>query len=83
MNLLADESVDQPIVQRLRQEGHGVVYVAELSPGITDEEVLRPENRQKAIFGDGGQRFRRACLPPAPRAWRSGSRPSVGRPGSS
>ena len=50
MNLLADESVDQPIVQRLRQEGHGVVYVAELSPGITDDEVLRQANRQKALL---------------------------------
>jgi len=34
MNLLADESVDQPIVGRLRQAGHSVLYVAEMEPGI-------------------------------------------------
>jgi len=38
MNLLADESVDEPMVHRLRQEGYVVVYVAELSPGITDDK---------------------------------------------
>jgi hypothetical protein len=32
--LVADESIDRPIVDRLRQDGHDVVYVAELSPSI-------------------------------------------------
>jgi predicted nuclease of predicted toxin-antitoxin system len=41
MNLFADESVDRPIVERLRQEGHTVSYVAELAPGIADDEVLQ------------------------------------------
>ena len=40
MNVVADESVDRPIVERLRREGHAVIYVAELSPGTTDDEVL-------------------------------------------
>jgi predicted nuclease of predicted toxin-antitoxin system len=40
MRLVADESVDGPIVERLRAEGHEVLYVAELDPGITDEVVL-------------------------------------------
>jgi hypothetical protein len=31
MNLLANEGVDRPIVERLRRDGHDVVYVAELS----------------------------------------------------
>jgi predicted nuclease of predicted toxin-antitoxin system len=44
MNLLADESVDAPIVKRLRSDGHSVVYVAEMSPSITDEEVLERAN---------------------------------------
>lgn len=35
MNLLADEGVDRAIVDRLRQEGHDVVYVAELSPSLS------------------------------------------------
>ncbi len=40
MKILADESVDNGIVQRLRSDGHDVGYVAEMSPGIMDEEVL-------------------------------------------
>jgi len=50
MNFLADESVDQAIVARLRQEGHHVVYVAELQPGISDEEVLRLANQATALL---------------------------------
>jgi len=40
MRILADESVENGIVLRLRQDGHEVSYVAELSPGILDEEVI-------------------------------------------
>ena len=40
MNLLADEGVDQPIVGRLRRDGHQVWYVAEMEPGISDNAVL-------------------------------------------
>ncbi len=40
MKILADESVDNKIVLRLRNDGHDVGYVAEMSPGIMDEEVL-------------------------------------------
>ena len=40
MKLLADESVDYPIVGRLRNDGHEVSYVAEVDPGITDDVVL-------------------------------------------
>lgn len=40
MKLLADEGVDAAIVARLRADGHDVVYVAELSPSITDKAVL-------------------------------------------
>ena len=48
MNLYADESVDRPEVERLRQDGLAVIYVAELSPSITDDEVLRQANDQGA-----------------------------------
>ena len=34
MNWLADESIDRQIVDRLRQDGHLVYYVAEMEPGI-------------------------------------------------
>jgi hypothetical protein len=41
VNLVADEGVDRAVVERLRQDGHEVIYVAELSPSVSDEEVLR------------------------------------------
>lgn len=37
MNLLADESVDRQIVERLRQNGHEVFYIAEVEPSISDD----------------------------------------------
>lgn len=40
MNLVADEGVDRQIVDRLRQGGHAVWYVAETEPGAPDERVL-------------------------------------------
>lgn len=50
MMLLADESVDRPIVERLRQDGHDTLYVAELSPSITDDQVLQEANNRNAIL---------------------------------
>ncbi len=50
MILFADESVDRPIVERLRQDGHDTLYVAELSPSITDEEVLQQANNRNALL---------------------------------
>ncbi len=41
MKLLADESVDGALVDWLRTEGHDVSYVAEFSPAMSDEGVLR------------------------------------------
>ena len=50
MNLVADESVDSPIVERLRQDGHAVFYIAELDPGIDDGAVLDEANRSGALL---------------------------------
>src|ERR1044072_4963312 len=50
MNLLADESVGSPIVERLRQDGHDVAHVAEMEPGISDETVLQGANQQDAVL---------------------------------
>jgi len=50
VNLVANEGVDRPVVERLRQDGHDVVYVAELSPSITDEEVLQEANARTAVL---------------------------------
>jgi predicted nuclease of predicted toxin-antitoxin system len=48
--LVADESVDGPVVDRLRSDGHDVLYVAELTPGIDDEDVLTEANRRSATL---------------------------------
>lgn len=50
MNFVADESVDQPIIERLRADGHDVVAIAELKPGIPDEEVLSISANSDAIL---------------------------------
>ena len=69
MRLLADEGVDAAIVARLRSDDHDVVYVAELSPGITDEAVLELANFDERIlmtadkdFGELVFRLRRVAF---------------------
>ena len=44
MRFVADESVDAPIVWRLRETGHDIWFVAEARPGAPDEAVLRHAN---------------------------------------
>ena len=50
MNLVADESIDGPIVDRLRADGHTVHYVAEMEPGISDDAVLDLASREAALL---------------------------------
>lgn len=50
MNLLVDESVDRQIVDRLRLEGHDVIYIAEIEPSITDSAVFDRANASNAIL---------------------------------
>ena len=57
MNLVADEGVDRAVVNRLRQDGRDVVYVAELSPSVADEEVLRQANVGTAVLLTADQDF--------------------------
>jgi len=57
MNLLADENVDAPVVDRLRADGHDVVYVAELAPGIPDDPVLDDANARSALLLTGDKDF--------------------------
>jgi predicted nuclease of predicted toxin-antitoxin system len=66
MNFLADEAVDLPVVERLRGDGHEVLYVAEMNPGISDEKVLAIANDKNALlltadrdFGELVYRLRR------------------------
>ena len=69
MNLLGDERIDAPVVARLRADGHQVDYVAEMSPGISDESVLDRANRRNALlmtadkdFGELVFRLRKVSL---------------------
>ena len=50
MKLVADEGVDGKIVERLRQRGHDVTYVAELAPGIEDDLVLSKAHAADALL---------------------------------
>lgn len=50
MNLLADKGVDKQIVERLRLDGHNVLYVAEMEPSIRDEVVLQRANEHGALL---------------------------------
>lgn len=60
MKLLADEGVAAAIVARLRSDGHDVVYVAELMPGITDEflseELQELINAHVRVADQGAER---------------------------
>ncbi|MBI5304462.1 MAG: DUF5615 family PIN-like protein [Chloroflexi bacterium] len=50
MNLFADESVDRQIVDRLRQAGFSVPFVAEMESGISDDIVLDRANQAQAVL---------------------------------
>ena len=50
MNFVADESVDQQIVERLRQEGHAIQYIVEIGPGASDEDVFEMAKHEGAIL---------------------------------
>ena len=50
MKFLVDENIDYAIVVRLRKEGYTVFSVSELTPGISDNEIIELCNREKAIL---------------------------------
>ena len=50
MNLLADEGVERQIVERLRRNGHTVLYIAEMEPGVPDGIVLDRANKITALL---------------------------------
>ncbi len=45
MNILADENVAHPIVERLRKEGHEVEYIFDIARGSVDIDILERANR--------------------------------------
>ena len=57
MNFLADENIGKPVVDRLRKEGHLILYVIEMEPGIPDDEVLSRANREGALLLTGDKDF--------------------------
>ena len=50
MRFVADESVDAQTVGQLRADGHDVLYVAEASPSLPDEDVLDRTRAGKAVL---------------------------------
>ena len=50
MKLLADESVEGPIVRRLRDDGHVIDWISEFSPGLPDWEVLARAYREGVVL---------------------------------
>lgn len=69
MELLADESVDYPIVGWLREQGHNVIAVADSCAGSTDNQVLQLAISQQRVLVTfdrhfGELVFRRQIKPP-------------------
>jgi len=50
MNILADENISRLLVDRLRQEGHRVRYIAEIARGSDDPTVLEIANQQGSLL---------------------------------
>jgi predicted nuclease of predicted toxin-antitoxin system len=57
MKFLADENVEIQLVERLRSENYEVLYVSDLAPCITDDEVLELANKENAILLTGDKDF--------------------------
>lgn len=47
MKLVADEGVDKPIVDKLRESGFDVYYILETNQGAEDNLFLEIANQQK------------------------------------
>lgn len=50
MKFLADENVEKAVVDLLRKRGHDVIYIAEKSPSLSDDEVLKLARREHRIL---------------------------------
>ena len=57
MRFVADESVDYPIVLRLREAGHTVMAIVELDPGLSDADVLAYANQRNNVLLTGDKDF--------------------------
>ena len=50
MEFVADESCDFAVVRALRANGHEVIAIAEISPRVSDEEVLALANDARRVL---------------------------------
>lgn len=50
MKILADENISRLLVERLRQEGHEVLYIMEIARGSNDPTVLELASQQGALL---------------------------------
>jgi predicted nuclease of predicted toxin-antitoxin system len=50
LKFVADENLDRQIVERLRQDGHVVWYIAEMATGVSDQDVLNLANHEQALL---------------------------------
>jgi len=50
MKFVADEGVDAPIVEMLRNEGYSVYYILEQDAGLDDVDVLKLAKNEKSVL---------------------------------
>lgn len=50
MKYLADENVEKPIVDWLRNQGQDVYYVPEESPSLKDNDIIKIAQKEKRIL---------------------------------
>ncbi|MDN5870634.1 MAG: DUF5615 family PIN-like protein [Nitrococcus sp.] len=50
MKLIADENIAAPLARALRNAGVDIIYVAEFTPGISDDEVLELAKEQHRLL---------------------------------
>ena len=57
MKFVADENLDRQVVERLRQEGHVVWYVAEMAFGVSDQDVVSLANHEQPLLPTADRDF--------------------------
>lgn len=62
MDLLADENVPRPVIERLRSDGWLVLSVAEQAAGISDFDVLAKANNRGVLIITHDQDFGELCV---------------------
>ena len=50
MKFIADECVGLQIIEHLRKKGYEVLYILEINPGVSDNELLSLANKESAVL---------------------------------